>query len=75
MEFFFFFKKICQEIISLSIVLCLFIHDVKHWLKTRSSDYATHIYTRITSARDFGEFLGTVRYAATEFYLMIILVI
>ena len=32
-------------------------------------------YTRITSARDFGEFLGTFRYAATEFYLMIILVI
>ena len=31
----------------------------------------THI-TRITSARDFGEFfLGTFRYAATEFYLEI----
>ena len=26
----FFFKKMFQEIISLSIVLCLFIHDVKH---------------------------------------------
>ena len=39
--------------------------------------YSTRI-TRITSARDVGEFLGTFRYATNEFYLktcFIILVI
>ena len=48
-----------------------------NWIKTRSWDYsiqvdfyATHI-TRTTFATDIGEFVGTFRYAANEFYLKI----
>ena len=48
-----------------------------NWLKTRSWDYsiqvdfyATHI-TRTTFATDIGEFVGTFRYAANEFYFKI----
>ena len=70
---FFFFNTIFQEIISLSIVLCSFIPNVgsKHDRETKATKlhdfYATHI-TRITSAGDVGEFLGTFRYAVNEFF-------
>ena len=50
----FFFHKSFQEIISLSIVLCLFIHNIgsKHDRETMLLTY-----TRITSAKDFGELI------------------
>ena len=73
----FVFNTVFQEIISLSIVLCLFIHNIGSKQERECITFTltfmidTPIYTRITSARDFGEFLGTFRYAAIEFYLKI----
>ena len=55
----FFFNKIFQEIISLSIVLCLLINvnGSKHDRQTKLTYFMLLTYTHITSARD--EFLGT----------------
>ena len=55
----FFFNKLFQEIISLSIILCLFINvnGSKHERHTKLTYFMLLTYTRITSARD--EFLGT----------------
>ena len=66
-----FVNKIFQEMISLSVVFCLFIYNIssKHDRETiiniQVDFYATH-FTRITSAKGFGEFLDT-----TKFYLKI----
>ena len=72
----FFFNKFFQEIVSLSIVLCLFIHNTgsKHDRESITSMltlFHAIQFTLITSVRDFGEFLGTFRFAATECYLKI----
>ena len=64
-----FFNKIFQEIISVYCFVCSLITLAQNTIM-RVDFYATHI-TRITSVRDFSEFLGTFRYTGTEFYLKI----
>ena len=67
----FFFNKNFQEIISLSIVLCLFIHDIgsKHDRETKLTFFMLlTLHTSLLLGVNFCEFLGTFRYAANECY-------
>ena len=65
----FFFNNIFQEIISLSIDLCLVIHNIgsKHDRETIAFKLTFTLLTLHTSLLQ--EFLGIFRYAANEFYL------
>ena len=58
-----FFNKIFRDLISLSIVLCLFIILAQNTILT--------LRARLPREMNFCEFLGTFRYAANGFYLKI----
>ena len=63
--------KVPQEIISLSIVLCLFIHNIgsNHDCETKLTFFnVTHMTSITLREMIFCEFWGTFRFAAKECY-------
>ena len=63
--------KVPQELISLSIVLCLFIHNIgsNHDRETNLTFFKLlPLQASLLREMNFCEFLGTFRYAAKECY-------